>query len=104
MRGAGEYRDAVLEATDLQSAHMMISEGNQIFEKLPALTREFFKNDPMQLHNFLMDENIDIQKGIDLGLFQKTALNDEVIQAEPKAPPAVVPEPKVQSPEPAAKK
>ena len=62
MRGAGEYRDAVLEATDLQSALMIAQEGSEIFDKLPAETRLFFDNDPMKLHEFLMDPNINVER------------------------------------------
>lgn len=98
MRGAGEYRDAVLEATDLQSAHILISEGSQIFDKLPATTREYFSNDPLQLHEFLMDQNLDIQKGIELGIFQKEP-NQPTPTPEPQAPP-VVPKPENKETEP----
>lgn len=98
MRGAGEYRDAVLDATDLQSAHLMIQEGSEIFDRLPAETRLFFDNDPMKLHEFLMDPDIDVEKGVELGLFKKeepktTAPVVENERAEPKATPAVVPPP-----------
>lgn len=97
MRGAGEYRDAVLEATDLQSALMIAQEGSEIFDKLPAETRLFFDNDPMKLHEFLMDPNINIEKGIELGLFQKTGPDSEAVRPEPTVKQAVVP------PEPTAK-
>lgn len=91
MRGPGEYRDAILETTDLQSAHIMLNQGEQIFATLPATTREFFSNNPMELHQFLMDPNVDIEKGVELGIFQKTGLPSEAGQPEPKATPAVVP-------------
>ena len=102
MRGAGEYRDAVLEATDLQSALMIAQEGSEIFDKLPAETRLFFENDPMKLHEFLMDPDIDVQKGVELGIFKldsKPGLDSEAVQPETKAKPASVP--KSETPPPA---
>lgn len=89
MRGPGHYRDAVLEATDLQTAHIMIQEGSDLFDKLPASTREHFANDPMKLHEFLMDENPDIELGVKLGIFDKPVPIVENDRTEPRATPAV---------------
>lgn len=101
MRGFGEYRDAVLEANDLQSALLIAQDGAEIFEKLPAETRLFFDNDPMKLHEFLMDPNIDVEKGIELGLFQKTGPDSEAVRPEPTVKQAVVPPEPTAPPSPA---
>nr|QJB21105.1 MAG: internal scaffolding protein [Microvirus sp.] len=101
MRGFGEYRDAVLESNDLQTALMIAQEGSEIFEKLPAETRLFFNNDPMELHKFLMDPNIDVEKGIELGLFQKTGPDIADVRPETTAKQAVVPPEPNPAPSPA---
>lgn len=98
MRGPGEYRDAVLEATDLQTAHIMLQEGADIFATLPAETREYFSNDPMKLHEFLMDPNVDIKKGVELGIFQ-TGLESEAVQPETRPEAAAVPKPETPPPQ-----
>lgn len=44
------------KATDLLSATLLVQEASTAFSELPSATRERFKNDPVQLLEFLGDE------------------------------------------------
>lgn len=55
------------QVEDYQTAVSRINEAAEDFAKLPALTREYFGNDPMELIEFLSDPN-NQQRAYDLGL------------------------------------
>lgn len=63
-------------------ARQRIAETNEQFEKLPALVRSRFKNDPQLLIKFLQNPD-NLEEAIEMGIVPKPIKAD---QAEPKAP------------------
>lgn len=52
---------------NLHDALNVLTQAQQQFDQLPATTRDFFRNDPMELDKFLTDEK-NYDKALELGL------------------------------------
>lgn len=70
--------------SDLLEAHERMRSATSIFESLPAETRAYFGNSPMQFVSFMAD-SANRDKAIELGLIAKAA---EAAKPEPPSQPA----------------
>lgn len=69
--------------SDLLEAHDRMRSATSIFESLPAATRAYFGNSPMQFVSFMANKS-NRDKAIELGLIEKTA---EAVKPEPPPQP-----------------
>lgn len=69
--------------TDFQQAHNFMIKAQDDFESLPATTREYFKNNPLNFLNAVQDPN-QYDNLVQLGLATK---REEVPSKEPEVPP-----------------
>lgn len=72
-KAQGYYLDISEQPTDLLAMRNQIEDADEAFYSLPAETRDYFKNDPNLVLEFLKHEN-NREKAVELGLLPKSSL------------------------------
>ncbi|WNK14417.1 MAG: internal scaffolding protein [Microvirus sp.] len=80
--GPGYYEDLADQGDYRQALHTLKA-GNDAFAELPALTRKYFDNDPMNYMEFVQNSD-NYEKGKELGIFNERVNN---LQIQPKPDP-----------------
>lgn len=81
-------------ASDLLSATLLVQEASTAFQSLPSATRERFKNDPVQLLDFLGDKK-NFDEAVKLGLCDPRTELPTVSKGTEALSKAEVPQPSV---------